>query len=248
MSELVTCEVHDGVANVVMDDGKANVMSLPMLEALHAAFDQAARAAAIAVLSSGRPGIFSAGFDMNPLSRGEVTKSVAMVRAGAELALKLLAFEAPVISVCTGHAYPMGAFLLLSSDLRLGIDADYRIGLNEVTVGIPVPGFAIELARSRLHPAWLSRTVLTGEMFSPHDSVTAGFLDRLVAPADLEASVASAVAALTRVHRASHAVAKRRLRAALIATMCSAIEAEVSVEAFAVSARQAAAAPSSMPG
>ena len=247
MSELVTCEVHEGVATIVMDDGKANVMSLPMLEALHAAFDHAARDDAIVVLRSGRPGVFSAGFDMNPLSRGEVAKSVAMVRAGAELALKLLAFESPVISVCAGHAYPMGAFLLLSSDLRLGIDDDYRIGLNEVAVGIPVPSFAIELARSRLHPAWLSRTVLTGEMFGPHDAVTAGFLDYLTTPAELDASVTASVATLARIHRASHAVAKRRLRAALITTMRSAIEAEVSVEAFAASARHAAAARPGVP-
>ena len=40
------------------------------------------------------------------------------------------------------------------------------MGLNEVAIGISPPGFAIELARSRVHPAWLSRTVTLGEMFS----------------------------------------------------------------------------------
>ena len=36
-----------------------------------------------------------------------------MIPSGAELALKLLTFRKPVLSLCAGHAFPMGAFLLL---------------------------------------------------------------------------------------------------------------------------------------
>ena len=43
-----------------------------------------------------------------------------MVRAGAQLVARLLAFPRPVLTVCTGHAYPMGAFLMLAADVRLG--------------------------------------------------------------------------------------------------------------------------------
>lgn len=229
MSELVRYELHDAFVEIVMDDGKANVMSPAMLEALHAAVDHAAQERIVLVLRSARPGVFSAGFDMKLLASGEVERSVAMVRAGGELAMKLLAFEAPVISVCAGHAYPMGAFLLLSSDVRIGAVGDYHIGLNEVTAGIPVPGFALELARSRLHPAWLSRTALTGEMFTPEDAQTAGFLDQLVAPDRLDSSVTTAIEALRRVHRPSHATVKRRLRSGLLATMRATLDAEVAV-------------------
>ena len=118
MSNRVEYQCQDGVANIVMDDGKANVMSIPMLEALHDAFDRATRDRAIVVLRSGRPGVFSAGFDLRViLAANDVAGSVAMLKSGAELALKFLAFDTPVVSVCAGHAYPMGAFLLLSSDL-----------------------------------------------------------------------------------------------------------------------------------
>jgi enoyl-CoA hydratase len=241
MSEPIEYRCQDDVATIVMDDGKANVMSIPMLEALHGAFDQAARARAIVVLRSGRPGVFSAGFDLRVISSGDVAGSVAMLRSGAELALKLLAFETPVVSVCAGHAYPMGAFLLLGSDLRLGVDGDYRIGLNEVTVGIAVPGFALELGRSRLHPAWLSRTATTGEMYGPRDAVTAGFLDLVVPAGDAEAALATAVDGLKRIDLRAHRTVKRRLRGATIDAIRAAIDAEITAAAFEAQMMAAAA-------
>jgi enoyl-CoA hydratase len=232
MSNPVEYRCHDGVARIVMDDGRANIMSTQMLKSLHEAFDRAARERAIAVLSSGRPGVFSGGFDLKVFAAKDVAGSVAMVRSGAELILKLLDFDTPVLSLCAGHAYPMGAFLLLSSDLRLGVEGQYGIGFNEVAVGIPVPGFALELGRSRLHPAWLSRTATTGEMYGPRDAVTAGFLDRVVPEPEIEDTLVAAIARLRQVHQPSHAMVKKRLRAATITAIRADVEAEITVAAY----------------
>lgn len=228
----VTYRLEDNVARIVMDDGKVNVMSLAMLEALHAAFDRAADDKAVVVLSSARPGIFTAGFDLKVFAANDPAGSVAMVRAGAELALKLFSFPYPVLSVCRGHAFPMGAFILLGSDVRLGSDEGYRIGLNEVAIGIPVPSFALELARARLHPAWLNRSATTGEMFLPADAVAAGFLDRVVPPAELGGVVASVAAALKQIHFPSHAIVKQRLRSAAWTAIQAAIDCELTLEAY----------------
>ena len=40
MADLVTTTHADGISTIVMDDGKVNVFSIPLLEALHAAFDE----------------------------------------------------------------------------------------------------------------------------------------------------------------------------------------------------------------
>jgi enoyl-CoA hydratase len=232
MSELSAYRLEGSVATITMDDGKVNVMSLDMLESLHAAFDRAAGDEAVVLFRSGRPGIFSAGFDLKVFAARDVPGSVAMVRAGAELALKLLSFPTPVVGVSAGHAYPMGAFLLLGCDLRIGTDDDYRIGYNEVAVGIPVPTFALELGRARLHPAWLNRSATTGEMYGPRDALAAGFLDRVVPAAGLEAAVTEAVDALKRVHLPSHASVKQRLRASAVASMRAAIDRELTVAAY----------------
>lgn len=237
MSERVKYELRDGIARITLDDGKVNVMSSAMLDDIGAAFDRAEREAEIVVLRSARPGIFSAGFDLKVFASGDAAKSLEMVQAGAELALRLMAFPHPTIGVIEGHAYPMGTFLLLACDVRLGAEGPYRMGLNEVAIGIAPPSFAIELARSRVHPAWLSRTAVLGEMYEPADALTAGLLDRVVAPEALDASLAQIIIALRAIHKPSHAVAKRRLRQGAMDAIRAAIDRELTMAAYEASSR-----------
>ena len=237
MSERVKYELRDGIARITLDDGKVNVMSSAMLDDIGAAFDRAEREAEIVVLRSARPGIFSAGFDLKVFASGDAAKSLEMVQAGAELALRLMAFPHPTIGVIEGHAYPMGTFLLLACDVRLGAEGPYRMGLNEVAIGIAPPSFAIELARSRVHPAWLSRTVVLGEMYEPADALTAGFLDRVVAPEAMDASLTQIVTALRAIHKPSHAVAKKRLRQGAMDAIRAAIDRELTMAAYEASSR-----------
>ncbi len=231
MSDRVHYEKTGAAARIVIDDGKANVMSAAMLRDLHAVFDRAERDKAIVVLR-GRPGIFSAGFDLKVFASNDPQAIYDLLQLGSALALRLLSFPFPIVAVCTGHAYPMGAFLLLASDVRIGIDGPFRIGLNEVAIGIAVPGFALELARARLVPAWLQRTALTGEMFAPADALAAGFLDNIVSADALDAAVEDTVAALAKIDLASHAATKKRLRAATVAAMRAAIDDEITLDIY----------------
>src|SRR5579864_9251805 len=134
MADLVTCRHVDGVSTISMDDGKANVFSIAMLESLHAAFDDAEQRETVVVLT-GRPGCFSAGFDLNVI-RGGPDETVTMLRLGATLAERILAFPSPVVGACTGHAFPAGAFLLMAADYRVGVEGPYKLGLNEVRIGL----------------------------------------------------------------------------------------------------------------
>ena len=167
MQNLATYSRSGPIATIVMDDGKANVMSLAMLNALHAAFDEAERDRVVPILKA-RGKHFSGGFDLNVFAKGSAEDQYLMLKAGAELALRLLSFPLPVVAACHGNAYPMGAFLIMSSDHRIAAEGDYRIGMNEVAIGLTVPRFAIEVARQRLTPAYFSRVVMTAEMFGPH--------------------------------------------------------------------------------
>lgn len=245
MSKGVSYELANGVARIILDDGKVNVMSTTMLGEIGAAFDRAEKEAEIAVLRSARPGIFSAGFDLKVFAACDAAKSLDMVRAGAELALRLMSFPHPLIGVMEGHAFPMGTFLLLACDVRLGVRGPHRMGLNEVAIGIAPPSFAIELARSRLHPAWLSRTVALGEMYEPDEAVTAGFLDRVVAPAAIDDALDEIITALRAIHKPSHMIAKRRLRQPAMDAIRNAIDRELTMAAYEASnrARTAVAQP-----
>jgi enoyl-CoA hydratase len=94
MGTLVSYQPGHSVATITMDDGKVNALSPQMLSELGAALDRAAEDRAVVVLT-GRPGTFSAGFDLRVLRGGGATAS-AMVDAGFELAERLLSFPTPV--------------------------------------------------------------------------------------------------------------------------------------------------------
>jgi enoyl-CoA hydratase len=116
--------------------------------------------------------------------------------------------------------------------VRIGALGEVRMGLNEVAIGITPPRFAIELARSRLHPAWLSRTVTLGEMFGPEEAVAAGFLDRAVPRATIDQTISEVLSALRGVNVSVHATAKRDLRRQAMAAMREAIDADLTLEAY----------------
>jgi enoyl-CoA hydratase len=212
---IVTTELQDEVAVVRFDDGKANAFSPTSMTALNAALDQAEKEAK-AVVIVGRPGRFSGGFDLSVMRAGDAAAVAQMVRSGAELAARLYEFPKPVVIACSGHAIAMGAVLLLSADVRIGAQGDFKIGLNEVTIGMTLPTFAVELANDRLSRRHLQRAAALAELYAPTDAVDAGFLDRVVAPeALLEEAVAEATRHAALDARAHHGT-KQNLRAATV--------------------------------
>src|SRR5437868_8362217 len=226
LTNLATYSRSGAVGTIVLDDGKANVMSLNMLNALHAAFDEAERDKAVVILKA-RGRHFSGGFDLNVFAKGSAEDQYLMLKAGAELALRILSFPTPVVAACQGNAYPMGAFLIMSSDHRIAAEGDYKIGMNEVAIGLTVPRFAIEIARQRLTPAYFCRVVMMAEMFGPAEAVTAGFFDRVVAPEVLNRSAEEAALALSTLNMAAHAATKARARGAVINTIRSMIDEDI---------------------
>ena len=225
MDTPVSYRLDEGLAILTMDDGKANVMSLRMLQAIGAALDRAESEAG-AVLLSGRPGMFSGGFDLS-VFKGEPDAQFRMLEAGARLTERLLSFPRPVLAVCTGHAIAMGAFVLLSSDVRIGVDQGARIQVNEVQIGLTLPHFAIEVCRQRLAPAHFSVAAGTAEPYTPQQAVVAGFLDEAV-PAEALTSVAHERARrLMKLNAEAFTATKARLRAPMLGVLRDAIDADI---------------------
>ena len=90
MTPRVQYQLRDGIAEIRIDDGKVNALSLDLFGELGGAFDRAKADRAVVVLS-GRPGVFSAGFDLRVLRAGGAAAN-EMVRTGFELAERILAF------------------------------------------------------------------------------------------------------------------------------------------------------------
>ena len=63
--------------------------------------------------------------------------------------MRLYTLPMPLVVACTGHALAGGALLVLTGDVRVAARGAFRIGLNEVQLGLPLPILAVELARYR---------------------------------------------------------------------------------------------------
>lgn len=225
MPELLTYELDGRIATITMDDGKANAFSIAMLEELHEAVEQAEKDEAILVIT-GREKFFSAGFDLKVFTE-QPDQVVRMLTLGATLCEKILAFPTPVITAIPGHAIAAGTFLPLCADRRIGIEGPWKVGLNEVKIGLTVPLFVVEMARMRLTPSHFNRAVITAETYTPEGAVEAGFFDQVVAADRLEAVTAEAAAEFATLDPAAHAATKLRVREGAIAAVRSAIETEL---------------------
>ncbi len=223
MTELTHYEIIDDIAIVTMDDGKANAFGPNMIAAVNALLDRAADDAR-AVLLTGRPGLFSGGFDLKVIRSGDAEAAKTMRLAGTRLMMRLYGLPLPLVIAAPGHAVALGAFCLLTADYRVGTAGNFNIGLNETSIGLSLPPFGLMLARERLSKRYLARAAIGATMFSPENAKDAGFLDEVVAVEDLRETALSAARRLIELDGTAYAAVKDGLRGESIATVLAGLD------------------------
>ncbi|MBT7334047.1 MAG: crotonase/enoyl-CoA hydratase family protein [Gammaproteobacteria bacterium] len=214
--------IDGGIGVFQIDDGKANAVSHSLIDFMMNGLDQAeANAAAVVLL--GRPGVFSAGFDLKEIAKGP-EEGARLVNRGARLLHRLFGFPMPVVAGCTGHAIAAGGFLLLASDTRIGTQGDFRLGLNETAIGMVLPVFGFELAANRIPAAFQTAAVVQAKLFTPQDAVHAGFLDQAVEPEMLQKTCLEHAAALCEMPTEVYGRQKREMRKGALARIHASLE------------------------
>lgn len=220
--ELVSLEIQDNIATISIKNGKVNAISPQVIAEINSALDQAEQQKAIVILT-GQAGIFSGGFDLKTMKLSS-DAAIALVTEGSTLARRMLAFPMPIIGVCTGHAIAKGAFLLLSCDHRIGTEGSFKIGLNEVAIGMTMHNAGIELARNRIPRNYLSRSVINAELFDPQTAVLAGFLDQVVEEQQLMSTAQKLAKQMLSLNMTAHHATKLKERKDILAALDAAIE------------------------
>ena len=166
------------ISIITLDDGKANVFSPTMISEFNSLLDQIPTNKG-SLLIHGRQGIFSAGFDLKVMMSGP-KQAVEMVKSGFTMLQRVFSFPRPVVASCTGHAIALGAFLLCSSDYRIGVRGDYKIGANELRNNMIIPTPILEIAKFKLTKSHKQRALLNAEMYAIEDAIEPGYLDEIV--------------------------------------------------------------------
>jgi enoyl-CoA hydratase len=200
---------EDDVLLAVIDDGKANALSFEVLEALRLAVSTAT-AEGKSLVISGREGYFCAGFDLSVIRGTDPAKISALNSEGRDLFRDIVEAPIPVVAACTGHALAAGALLLLAADYRIGGLGNFKIGLNEVSIGLALPDFAMSMARHRIDPAHLTSAALLSEIYTPDRACHSGYLD--VVDDDPLAHALVIASRFGSLPKEPFAITKRRLR------------------------------------
>jgi enoyl-CoA hydratase len=178
------------------------------------------------VVLTGAGAFFCGGFDFAapPRDAADSLRLHALYRRSHRA---LFALPKPTIAMVNGHAIAGGAVLVLACDYRLGVEADYRIGLNEVAVGAAFPRTAFEIVRLRLPHARASELILGAALYPADQAVRLGVLDELFPPDRFEETVLRRAARMAAFPQAAYAHAK----AALVAEALARIDGETPEEA-----------------
>lgn len=217
----ITRTVDDGIAVVTLDDGKVNALDVDTFVALDDALDACAHDAAVVLC--GRDGVFSAGLDRSVLSaptRDLQRLAVVLTRT----TMRLWTEPRPVVAAATGHAIAAGTILALACDHVVAADGDARWGLNETAIGLVLPPWVVDLARSTVRADRLEGLVLPGRIVDAREALDVGFAHELVPAGEVRARAVARAAALAELPRDVYAANKRRLRGAAADAALTALE------------------------
>ena len=223
MFRHLTIEQHGDVALLRIDRPPANALDLELLDEGARAHDELAAASPGAVVITGRDGFFSAGVDLKLAPTLDEEAQRRMVTGINRLFAGWYAFPRPVICAVNGHAIAGGLILALCGDQRVGARQG-KLGLTEVTAGIPYPRAAIAIVRAELSAASARRLVLGGDLVGPEDALRLGLVDELHDVRDVVPRALELAASRARLPREAHARIKLQLRGETIALARAAVE------------------------
>jgi 3,2-trans-enoyl-CoA isomerase len=157
-----------------------NALNSEMVRRLAAAVEGATDAGAIVI--AGQPGLFSAGLDVPGLlaldREGLTALFVDLWRAQRAIATSTV----PIVFAITGHCPAGGTVLAINGDYRVMAQGEFRLGLNEVQVGL-FPGEPIHAAFKRLVGGHAAQLLTRGALIDPSTALRMGLVDELCEPA-----------------------------------------------------------------
>lgn len=183
MLELGT---HGSIHEIRLARPPANALSPELVVALRGALAQAEAEGAEAIVLSGSPRMFSAGLDVPLLLTLDRAGILGLWREFYALLRDLAACPVPVAAAITGHSPAGGAVMALFCDRRVMVESadptkPFRIGLNEVQVGLSMPPLIFRALVHLVGERQASRLCTEALLLTSEEAFAVGFVDELAA-------------------------------------------------------------------
>jgi enoyl-CoA hydratase/carnithine racemase len=173
---------HGEVLEIQMNRPPANALNVEMVDAISTAHENACAQGAQAIILSGLPGMFSAGLDVPELLQLDRAAINRFWTAFLSLMKSLAGSPVPVVAAITGHSPAGGAVLAVHCDYRVAVAGSFKIGFNEVRVGLPVPRTILLAVERLVGGRWAAQLATQGLLLSPEQAREIGLVDELAEP------------------------------------------------------------------
>ena len=209
-----------------LDDGKVNVISHRVIDLLHQYLDNAeGEARAVAII--GRPGKLSAGFDLTEMTAG-IERTRALVGAGGKLLMRIFGHPQPWSwSPSPAMPSPLARCSRWRATRASAVTVPPRSGSTRPPSGWASPSTPPSWPRPGSRPATSPEAPIQAEIYDPAGAVEAGYLDRVVAADDCEATAIAEARRLGEFRTGAYSHTKLALRGALIERVIAGIDADM---------------------
>jgi len=204
---MLETEDRSGVTVLRLQHGKVNALDTELLRAITAAMRDLDPASAVVI--TGHGSAFSAGVDLKRIVDGGQPYVREFLPALTETFLAVFDHPGPMLAAVNGHAIAGGCVLAAACDVRLMSGG--RIGLAELTVGVPFPTVALEIMRHAIGPA-AGNLVLTARLLDAAQAQSIGLIHDVAAPEALVDSAVALARSMSKTPAEVFSLSKRQLQ------------------------------------
>ncbi len=206
---------------VQLDRGKANVLNQEMIDELRELIQvEEENEETGGIILNGKPHFFSGGVDLLEVYYYDSEAIRNFWGSFIELSSEMLAFSKPMIAAITGHSPAGGCILASVCDYRVMTKGEqYKIGLNEIAVGIAPRQSILHLYASLIGKRKAYQYLLEGHLMSPSEAFDVGLVDELSEMEDTLKRAEAKMQQYLSLPGKAFRQTKRALREELIAQM-----------------------------
>ena len=209
---MIRDEERNGVRLLRMELGSGNALGPSTIRSITTALDAEPRPTVL----TGEGNIFSAGINLLEVAAFSRDEIMAFIEEFSVLMTRALTTRYPLIAAVNGHAVAGGCVLAMACDRRIGTRGDFKIGMNEIAIGLTLPAVVTEILCDKLASEQARTVILSGALYHPEEAQQAGLLDDVVDSVDEAIERACAVASDLAKSPAEFAAMKGSLTAPIM--------------------------------
>ena len=184
--QYLKTETKDNYVIITLDRGKASPMNEALIIEMRELIKKLENDPHVqGAILTGKEHIFSAGLDVLELYENNEEQMMQFWVNFSSLIRELAAFKKPIVCAVTGHSPAGGCILALCCDYRIMATGNYKIGLNEIPVGITLPDIVMPLYTFVIGTRTAYQFIMEGKLSTPEEALAVKLVDEICSADEL---------------------------------------------------------------